>query len=347
MTVWTKYVFPALRIVIWAIIALALVKIAFLSAPTTTADDGLEPYSDFSAATYAVEKANIVNNVEVDASVVLDPAVDRSAGYDGYVGYWAVADGAEVIEGQPVVEIRQRIMSAASVDEDGNTIEPADTGRFIRYTLDAPAAGTVKYVAELDEDVTKKSVIFSVVPDTLSIEGNLSPQDRYRLLEDPTKAEIALDGGPATFTCKKLTVGNTVKVSAAASTNTEDSDYGMYDGDMEAGQNASGSAVIMSCPAPQKVRLFEGLTGKMTVLAGKAKGVVAVPITAVQGVLETGRVWVIDPTTGEETERDVTLGLSDGELIEIKDGLKVGDSIRQFAPGNMEELPGEEEGLAY
>lgn len=347
MTVWTKIVFPALRILLWAIIALALVKIAFLSAPKTSDGDDIVPFSDFSASTYAVETGSIVNNIEVDASVIADPAVERLAGKSGYVGYWAVPDGSKVIEGQPVVEIRQRIMSSASEDEDGNPIEPADTGRFIRYTLDAPTGGVVKYVAELDEEVTKKSVVFSVEPNTLSIEGNLSPQDRYRLLDDPTKAEITLVGGPATFTCKNLSVGNKLAVVNASNEDDGVDSGSIYDVPPESVEGSSETAVKMTCPAPKKVRLFAGLNGKMTVLAGKAKDVVIVPITAVQGVMETGRVWVVDPTTGEESERDVTLGLSDGEMIEIKEGLSAGDSIRQFAPGNMEELPSEDEGMQY
>lgn len=345
MTVWTKIVFPAIRIVIWAIIAGALVKIAFLSTPQAqNADDGLIPTSDFSAPTYTVETADIVNNVEVTATVVTDPSVEVKAGSEGYLGYWAVPNGADVIEGQPIAEIRKPIMSQAREDEDGNVIEPADTGRFTRQTLHAPLAGKLKYVVELDEEVTKTTVVFSVAPETLSVEGDLSPQDRYRLLDDPKKAEVKLDGGPAPFTCKKLAIGNDV---IAVEPNPEDDsgeDFYGYEGQA---QNDSTTAVKMRCPAPKKVRLFAGLTGTMTVLAGEAKGVVAVPITAVQGVLETGRVWVIDPATGEEVERDIKLGLSDGEMIEVVEGLEQGDSIRQFAPGNMEELNPEEEGMIW
>ncbi len=344
MTVWTKIVFPAIRIVIWAIIAGALVKIAFLSTPQAqNADDGLIPESDFSAPAYTVETADIVNNVEVTATVVADPSVEVKAGSEGYLGYWAVPNGAEVIEGQPIAEIRKPIMSQAREDEDGNVTEPMDTGRFTRQTLHAPLAGKLKYVVDLDDEVTKTTVVFSVAPESLSIEGDLSPQDRYRLLDDPKKAEVKLDGGPAPFTCKKLAIGNDVVTVESDPADDSGEDYYGFTG-QESGDT---TAVKMRCPAPKKVRLFAGLTGTMTVLAGDAKGVVAVPVTAVQGVLETGRVWVIDPTTGEETERDIKLGLSDGEMIQVVEGLEQGDSIRQFAPGNMEEINPEEEGMIW
>lgn len=335
--VWTKYVFPSIRIFIWAIIAVALVKLAFGVVPTdaeTTPE--IIPGSDFSAEAHTVGVGEIVSKVVVNASVVQDPSVEVKAIESGTVGYWAVNDGASVVKGQAIVEIRKPIMSQREEDEDGNVIEPYDTGRFSRHTVFSPIDGVVKFVAELDSETTKSTVVFSVNPGTLSIEGDLSPKDRYRLVENPKNAKIDLDGGPDEFTCKKVQVGSDV-VTAAFESGTEwDDETGE-----EVPATSEGNAVKLKCPAPKKVRLFAGLTGTMTITAGKVEDVVVVPVTAVQSNGTKGKVWAMDAVTGEETEREIVLGLSDGEIIEVTEGLTTGDTIRQYAPGNMEEMQAE------
>ena len=56
------------------------------------------------------------------------------------------------------------------------------------------------------------------------------------------------------------------------------------------------------------------------------------PVTAVQGSVENGNVWVVAQAGAEPEERAVTLGLTDGENVQIVDGLKLGDTVLQFIP---------------
>lgn len=320
MNVWTKYVFPSLRIVIWAAIAVALIYIAFFSNEPVEQDPDFDPGSNFTSPTFAVTTADIVNNVNVPATVVNDPAREAKSEVDGYVGYWAFAEGAEVSVGQAIVEIRRPVTD----DPDG---------AFTRHTLNSPIAGILHRSEPLNADVMEGDVVFTVTPTTMSVEGDLSPQDRFRLLTDPTSAEITLEGGPAPFTCEDLTIGTSLVTPPSA---PEDPDQPIDPFQPE--QDSTG-VVKMTCPAPADVRLFPGLTGTMSVPAGEAHGVLAIPVTAVQGVVDTGRVWVVDPATGAEEEREIALGLSDGEMIEVTDGLEEGEEILQFAPGNLEPLP--------
>jgi hypothetical protein len=41
----------------------------------------------------------------------------------------------------------------------------------------------------------------------------------------------------------------------------------------------------------------------------------------------------VDAGTGELVERDVTLGVSDGTLVEVTGGLEEGDQVLQSVPG--------------
>jgi membrane fusion protein (multidrug efflux system) len=59
--------------------------------------------------------------------------------------------------------------------------------------------------------------------------------------------------------------------------------------------------------------------------------VLVVPVTAVQGAVGNGTVWVV-ADGGEPEERPVVLGLTDGEQIEVRDGLAEGESVLQFVP---------------
>jgi membrane fusion protein (multidrug efflux system) len=64
---------------------------------------------------------------------------------------------------------------------------------------------------------------------------------------------------------------------------------------------------------------------------GTAENVLVVPVTAVQGSVQTGNVWVV-AGDGTEEMRAVTLGLSDGDQIEVREGLAEGEQVLQFVP---------------
>jgi hypothetical protein len=62
-----------------------------------------------------------------------------------------------------------------------------------------------------------------------------------------------------------------------------------------------------------------------------AENVLVVPITAVQGSVQQGNVWVVGPD-GAEEQRSVALGLTDGDQIEVREGLTEGEQVLQFVP---------------
>ena len=66
-----------------------------------------------------------------------------------------------------------------------------------------------------------------------------------------------------------------------------------------------------------------------------ATGALLVPVTAVEGSVSTGIVWVVpdpaDPATTEQ--RQVSLDINDGTNIQVTDGLTEGETILLFVPG--------------
>jgi multidrug efflux pump subunit AcrA (membrane-fusion protein) len=65
--------------------------------------------------------------------------------------------------------------------------------------------------------------------------------------------------------------------------------------------------------------------------AGIAADVLVVPVTAVQGSVQQGNVWVV-AGDGAQEQRAVTLGLTDGEQVEVREGLTEGEQVLQFVP---------------
>ncbi len=317
MNVLTKVVFPALRLIVWLVIAAALVKIGFFPATDDAPDDVIDPGSDFGAPTTFVERATIRDDISAPATVIADPARDVKTDVSGYVGYWARAEGATVSAGQPIVEVRR-------------PIEGSPTGAWTRHTLEAPIGGILHRSVPLNGDVNGGDVVFTVTPTTMSVEATLTPEQRYRLVENPTSASVRLQGGPVPFTCDRLTFG---AATAGGGDNGDGGDGGDGGGDT--------SSFKMTCPAPADIRLVVGLSGTMVVPASEAADILAIPITAVQTTDITSVVFKIDPMTGEQVQVEVSLGISDGTIIEVVSGLEEGEEILMFAPGNLEPLPEE------
>jgi multidrug efflux pump subunit AcrA (membrane-fusion protein) len=77
--------------------------------------------------------------------------------------------------------------------------------------------------------------------------------------------------------------------------------------------------------------VFAGMAATVVVDAGVAEDVLVVPVTAVQGSVQQGNVWVVG-ADGAQEQRAVVLGLTDGDQIEVREGLAEGDQVLMFVP---------------
>ena len=178
---------------------------------------------------------------------------------------------------------------------------------------------------------------------TFRATGSIKPVDQYRLLKMPRSAKVTITGGPKPFGCGDLAIGDPA-TSATGTGKGEDGEV-QLDGNSQpsdGGGGESGGASI-TCRVPEDVRVFDGLDMTMSIDAGRAEDVLVVPTTAVRGLVGSGTVWVVKD--GEPVERRVSLGLSDGEIVEIRKGLKEGEEVLEFVPGaSTNEMAGEDMG---
>ncbi len=304
MAIARRWVFPIVWMVVFAAIAAALVKIAFFpDGQSLAAAGGPErPSATMQEPQIAVARGTIANEVTVDATVTADPAVAVKATLAGEVRAVAVTTGQHVDQGAPIATVRSE--TPAEPGPDGAAGPPV-----VRTTqLTAPISGTVVGEPVLKgQDVSVGDPVAQIAPPTFTVSGSLPPEQRYRLLNQPTQAQVTITGGPAPFTCTGLTI------STSAASESQD------------------AATTVSCAVPGDVTVFPGLSATLTIDGGKAENVLTVPTTAVDGGAQSGTVY-LPGKGGEPQARQVALGLTDGKSVEVTQGLNEGELILQFVP---------------
>jgi pyruvate/2-oxoglutarate dehydrogenase complex dihydrolipoamide acyltransferase (E2) component len=188
-------------------------------------------------------------------------------------------------------------------------------------TVKAPAAGTLTTLDVLEDQVVAVwDLVGSISPGTLSVTATLTQADQFRLLSAPSTADVTVQGGPAPFTCAGLTLGAVPAAPGTAQTV-----------DPAADPADAGGGTSARCAVPLGTPVFAGMAATVAVRAGTATDVLTLPITAVQGSVRAGNVWLVGDD-GTPVETPVTLGLTDGQLIEVTGGLTEGQTVLEFVP---------------
>lgn len=306
MSVARKWVFPIIRVLIFAAIALALVKLAFFSGAISATDPTM-PSAQISEPESAVAIGTITNDVTVAATVTADAAAPMKATLAGEVKKIMVKPGQNVEAATPVLSVRSETISDAGLPVVKTVVVTAGSAGAI--TSLPVIVGQLVSVGEVVGDVS---------PPTFSVSGSLAAEKQYRLLNKPTEAKVVITGGPAPFTCTGLSI-----VAAASSS----ADSGGADS-----ASSGGGGTTVRCAIPSGVTVFAGLAAKLVISGGVAKDVLIVPVTAVEGSAGTGTVYALK-ADGLTEKHPVTLGLTDGANVQILTGLKEGEKVLQFVPG--------------
>jgi hypothetical protein len=91
------------------------------------------------------------------------------------------------------------------------------------------------------------------------------------------------------------------------------------------------------CTAPQDVKLINGAAATLQVITERVAQALVAPVEAVAGGQGNGKVDVLSPDGTRQT-RDVTLGLTDGRVIEIRSGLTGEETLAVPGP-NLPDAP--------
>ncbi|MBN9630169.1 MAG: hypothetical protein J0I18_06115 [Actinobacteria bacterium] len=319
-----RWVFPVLRLIMFAAIGVALVKLAFFNGSTAGAD-GATPAAVVPEPTTTVHSGSIRNDLSLDATVYADAAAPVRATAAGEVTKVTVAPGAAVDSGTSVVVIKQQL---ATPSADGRP-------RYGTVTVTAGAAGAVSALSVLvGQQVAVGDVIAQVAPPTFSVAGTIAAVQQYRLLSKPTEATVTIAGGPAPFTCTGLTISAPL---AGANPGADPSAGAPAPSAGSPSGAGSGQGPTVRCAVPAGVTVFPGLPAKLTISAGSAANALIVPATAVEGAGAAGTVYRPAANGGDPTPVKVQLGIFDGQQVQIVSGVKKGDEILQFVPSKFDE----------
>lgn len=324
MRVFRKVVLPLVWVAIFSAIAVSLAVMAF-DSPSKPAGSGVKPTGEIPVSNTTVERGTVQNTLELHGTIVIDPPVSAKAPHEGVINHFFVPVGARVREGDNLFQMK------FEEPAEGDGEDEKDSKPTVRYVNTvAPKDGKVaSFAKELDDTVTKGEVVASIRLSSFRAAGSISPLDQYRLLKMPKFATVTIDGGPAPFECGDLTIGDaeTPVPSSEGDGFSDPAEEPEFRGE---GSSSGGDAI--SCRVPSSVRVFNGLTMTMEVDAGTAEDVLVVPVTAVRGLVDRGTVWVTGDA-GEPTEREVRLGVTDGNVVEVTKGLDEGESVLEFVPG--------------
>ena len=321
-------VFPALRLLVWTVIAVALVVLAFRGGSGAAAPvSGGAPPVDLTSPVVPVARGTVANTVTVQGTVVADATVPVKATKAGTVRRVLVGAGDVVDEGDAVLEVRwEEREPVAGTDADGNPTSTPRAPLVRTATVPAPTGGTVTAVDVLvDQVVAVGDRVAGISSGSLSVTATLGQDDQFRLLAPPSTAQVEVQGGPAPFTCGDLALG------ATAATEGAGDDQAGAAVDPAAGGGTGQGGTTARCRVPAGTTVFPGMAATVVVDAGVAEDVLVVPVTAVQGSVQQGNVWVVG-AGGAQEERAVVLGLTDGDQIEVREGLAEGDSVLAFVP---------------
>lgn len=318
-----KYILPAVKIFIAVVIAIALTKIAFFSGQENKEQADISSGLEVTTRTTTATVGDITSTVEVKGQVVQDKAVEAKATLTGTVDSLTVAKDAMITQGEPLLYLKKTEPQEPKTDAEGNTVTPSD--KVTWGTVYAPVSGKVTYNVIENQDTTTGMVVASVTPQTYSATGDITAAQQYRLTNAPAAATISTTDGPAPFSCTDLKIGTKENTSTTTG----------QDGSSTTTSSGDGTKVEVRCSVPAEQQVFAGLKITIGIDAGSATGAVLAPVTAVEGSVTTGNVWVVtDPDNPKDAEkREVSLGINDGTNIQITNGLAEGETILQYVPG--------------
>lgn len=328
-----RTVMSVLTLLIWAVIAAALVKFAFFPSTTDAQESGLDPTADYGQMTVKAQTGTIENSMSLEGTIRSDTATVVRATGEGEIAEVYVTDGQTVAAGDPILVISKEVPGEDKVvtDKEGNQTVTPGTSSWKNTWINAPAAGTLTLNALKGQVFAIGDVLGSVQPPTFSVQAALTPDQMYRMQEVPSNATITIRNGPAPFECTGLKV-----LTPTAGAETAGAQGAGDTTGMGTTQTGSSTSILATCQVPTDQTVFPGLQVKMDVVAGKAEDVKTLPLTAVEGRFQTGYVYLPgdDPTKPDRLK--VGLGLSDATSIEVTDGLGADQDVLEFVPGQEE-----------
>ncbi|BCY10241.1 efflux RND transporter periplasmic adaptor subunit [Actinoplanes sp. L3-i22] len=271
-------------------------------------------------------RQDLSNKISLAGKVTINPVFGVVAPYDGELRW--------VTRTLPKKASDKSVWVATVWDDD------------IPHRVDIPA-GSV-FAGRLMDDraaVTKGMPIVSATHGGYGIVADIDSAQAYRVSGAVKQVQAQIKNGPGPFKCTALgtiaalpagTVPEPVTTTTAPAPNASGGGLQVQStpdpalGGAPGGSEPTGLRLV--CVPPAGVKLINGADVTIEVITDKASKVLVLPVEAVAGSQGRGKV---DLVVGEGQTRktvDVTLGISDGKVIEIKKGLTGEETVAVPGP---------------
>lgn len=201
-------------------------------------------------------------------------------------------------------------VTGEAVDESTAIVEVAGTDGAVSIVA-APHNGVLADLRVVEgQPVAPGDVVGTLSGEGFEMVAPVDPSLLPRLYGNPDQIMVRLHGLDVRFDCPLTGLGASQSELALG--------------------NPLDAPVRIRCAIPEEVAVFSGIRGRMVVTTGRAEDVPVVPIGAVRGIGGTYQVLVPDGVGW--IERDVELGITDGLVVEIVDGLAPGDEVARVFP---------------
>ncbi|HUQ61810.1 efflux RND transporter periplasmic adaptor subunit [Lentzea sp.] len=276
-------------------------------------------------------KQDLTTKLSISGKVEMNPTFGLVAPVAGQVRYFDV----QTPNGTPTKPVR-----VATVWKDGapNYVEAPAGSTFGGRLVDDKATVTAGMPI-----ASAKHVGYALVAD---IDGTQA----YKISGALTDVTAQIKNGPGPFPCTVLgTIAalpqGTVPEKPVQTPDAKTAGTGAPQAPQtpknegQPQQPSSSTGLRIVCTAPGDVQMINGAAASIEVTTGKAAQALVVPVEAVAGQQGRGKVDVLQPDGSRRTV-DVTLGLTDGKVIEVKSGLTGDEELAVPGPNLPEPQQG-------
>ncbi|MEV6237183.1 efflux RND transporter periplasmic adaptor subunit [Lentzea sp. NPDC051838] len=265
-------------------------------------------------------KQDLTTKLSISGKVEMNPTFGLTAPVAGQVRYFDL----QTPNGTPTKPTR-----VATVWKDGaaNYVEIPAGATFGGRLVDDKATVTAGMPI-----ASAKHVGYAIV-------GDIDGAQAYKISGALTDVTVQIKNGPGPFPCTVLgtiaalpqgtipekppVTPDTKNPPATGQTQPKQPDQPQ--------QPSSSTGLRIVCTAPGDVQMINGATASIEVTTGKSAQALVVPVEAVAGQQGKGKVDVLQPDGSRRTV-DVTLGLTDGKVVEIKSGVTADDELAVPGP---------------
>lgn len=265
---------------------------------------------------------DLSNQVSLTGKVALDPVFGVPSPGDGQVRY---------------LDVKQPDATPTKPTQVANVWA---NGKATR--VDVPAGAT--FSGRLVDDkstVTGGMPVASAKYAGYGIVADLDGSQAYRIASATGTVQAQIKDGPGPFPCTVLGTIAALPAGTPAPPSpttpappSKQSNAPIPTGpptqQQQPQQQSDPTGLRLVCTPPAGVKMINGVTATLQVVTATAQNALTLPVEAVAGSQGAGKVDVV--VDGHRQTKDVTLGLTDGKVIEIKSGLTGDETVAVPGP---------------